>query len=194
MSQKSALAVHPATNPAGAPGPARDPRNHALAYIILLFSAFGGARRAVSSDPAKSPKSCSRLHNIDIFGIRGARMARFSDPANSPKSYSRLHNITIFGIRCVRRAHFLLPTGTSKREPRNGNLQTRISKREHLNGNFQTRTPKRESPNRSLQTGTSKRESISAELQNPLTGDATTALHLRDHFVALPRVRTRVDL
>ena len=72
--------------------------------------------------------------------------------------------------------------------------KTGISKREHLNGNFQTRTPKRESPNQSFQTGTSRRESISAELQNPLTGDATTALHLRDHFVALPRVRTSMDM
>ena len=127
--------------------------------------AFGTGTSAVchSTNPAgalgleretcKSPKSYSRLHNIDIFGIRGARRARFSDPANSPKSYSRLHNINIFGIRCVRRAHFLLPTGTSKREPRNGNLQTEISKRGFPNENTQTGIPKSEPPNGNFQTG-----------------------------------------
>ena len=163
-----------AIDPARAPGPARDPRNRALAYIILLFSAFGGARRAVFSDPAKSPKSCSRLHNIDIFSIRGARRSSEGTLFGSNQIHSSLLQADCSIPGYIR--HFHAKTG--------------ISKREHLNGNFQTRTPKRESPNRSLQMGASKRDSLSAELQNPLTGDATTALHLRDHFVALPRVRT----
>ena len=124
---------------------------------------------------------CSRVHNIDFCIVAFLLLSpelRKIDP---------LAWIILTFSLCSQREP---QTGASKRELPNGNPETGTSKREFPNGDFQTRTPKRESPNRSLQTGTSKRESISAELQNPLTGDATTALHLRDHFVALPRVRT----
>ena len=87
---KSHFAGSHTLHPARAPGPARDPRNRALAYIILLFSAFGGARRALSSDPAKSPKSCSRLHNIDIFSIRGARRSSEGTLFGSKQIHSSL--------------------------------------------------------------------------------------------------------
>ena len=53
-----------------------------------------------------------------------------------------------------------------------------ISKQEPPNGNTQTRSPQTGTLN-----GTLKREPISAEHKNPLTGEATTTLHLRDHFV-----------